>query len=207
MKRDVLIVIILGILLVSSFGFVIGAETNQSPQIPNASALKNIPSQVGTKSNEVLSQEIQIPAALKTFAKFIFGIRPEQHISLEEGIVLVALWFLVLLMMVSLVGSVAGKLIKWAISVVIMILISIGGGFYQGSMLILGLTNLFSFTSKNRMIGMFFALVIIGVIGWGLIKIFGKFKNVTEVTKAKQTGVKVGAGAAMGKKVLESLGS
>jgi len=189
------IVVFLALIVLS--GFVVAQEASQPSQLPNQQALQNISSQIGVKSNEALSREIQIPTGFDTVVKVVFGIKPEQPILFEEGIILVALWSFVLLIMVSLVGFIplfAGKLMKWAASIVIMLLISITGGFYQGSLFILGLVNMFEFTSKNKMLGMFLVIVIIGVLGWGLTKILGKFKNQAEVGKAERTGLEIGAG-------------
>jgi len=136
---------------------------------------------INDAANKVLDKDINLPENIQSIINFIFGLKDGENLNFEELVMIVALWIFIFLLILSLINLVpffeeSNRLVSLIVSIIIMLLISISRGLYQGALLILSFANFFAFGSKNRAIAIFVMIIAIFIIGFGFNKLIAILK-------------------------------
>ena len=134
-------------------------------------------------------KSITIPDGLKIPVQIIFGISGE--ITIQVFIVLIAVWiilFILIAQIITFTPFFKWAIIKWLSSFIIIILIAISGAIKSITILFLNLANLFGILEENAGIAIFIALMIAGILGYGLNKILKILKHHAGLEEASREG-------------------
>jgi len=173
MKKELFVAGIIFIILIS--GFAVCAEDQ---------TLKKI------DANKILAKDVEIPENIWPTVKFVFGLNESEKLNFEELVIIVALWIFMFFLILSLIKFIpffeeSNQLICLTLSFIIMMLISISRGLYNGALILLNLANFFSF--KSRIISIFTTLIIIFIIGFGFTRLIAILK--ARVKNAEESGM------------------
>jgi cellulose synthase/poly-beta-1,6-N-acetylglucosamine synthase-like glycosyltransferase len=152
---------------------------------------------VREKSRSSLENDVQFPENLQFFSKILFGIKGE--ISLQIFIVLIAVWFLLFFVMVSIlrVLPIFKGLIIWPISFIITSLIAFSGAIKAFSEFIFSWGGFFKFLEAWPVLNIILTIIIVLFIFIILRSILKWMRNISRVEQAKSEGVQLGAAKVM----------
>lgn len=186
-KNLILMVLIASLLLISCAAFIYAQAAAANP--PAASNFQE-------STNKILEADIVIPENLQIFSKFLFGL--EGTIEVQNLIILLALWVVILLLIQSIIGIIPlfGEGWKsWTAAVIITCLISITGAIQNSAQFFFfGLRNIFSSIGKYGFFFLALNLIILIFFAWGAKKLLVMLKNKARVEMKKQQGFEEGVG-------------
>jgi len=171
MKRG--FILVLFFMLISLSGFVMADISTTS---------------VPSSSDNILTSQISVPQNLQIPARILFGLSIDNSINLQEFVVLIVLWLVILLIVRQAVSFLFGD--NWkslGIAIVVTCLISVSGALSQMTYYIVGVI-----IGKSIVYWVIFimALLIIGVVVVLLLK---KLRNTTNTLVNEEVGMKIGS--------------
>lgn len=182
MEKRALCLLIITIMLFSS---IIAQELPQNP-INNSEAKS-----LQDASNNLLSKQITISDSIQQISSIIFKL--DSTISLQEFIVLISLFAMLLFILQALVEIIPlfGEGWKsWIGALVITLLISITGAIKSWAEFFFGVSGFLQFLKDWGLFKLIFALILLGIIGFGVRKLIHIMKNQSRVAENEAAGMK-----------------
>ena len=168
MKRGIitlLILLVIAGLLIPVFAQLPINEEKAKEELKEGT--KQVTKNISSTINEKLTQSVNIPDNLEPFARLIFGIKPDEKISLNIFMILIAVWFgfFVIILAVSRFMSIfKNSFVRIIFSILVTSLVSLTGSLKFTALYIYGLASLFKFLEKFPAFATAFAIVIVIVI-------------------------------------------
>ncbi|MBI5803693.1 hypothetical protein HY450_00450, partial [Candidatus Pacearchaeota archaeon] len=160
-------------------------------------------SEAKSKSNEILAKEIEIPENLQFVSKILFGIKTDRQVNLQELIILISL-FVVLVLLIKVAAEIFFSDWKsWVLAVIVALLASISGGVLLMTGFILDLSTLFGVLEELGVINLAIGLILLVVIFFALGKLLKSIKNKAREEKAGEIGRDISFAAEVGKTTRE----
>ena len=132
-----------------------------SAQINASEVLSN--SSVQNKTNQILEKNVEIPNELQIVARILFGLDENDKVDLQIFIVLIALWFFIYLLIVSIIQIMpflqGGK--SWIVGFLIMLLVGFSGGLTFAAFWIYSISGFFGLLQQLAIARILVAIIIL----------------------------------------------
>lgn len=152
------------------------------------------PVTLGSASKDVLSTKVDIPPNLEFPARIIFGLIESDKLDLQTFIVLLALWFIVFLLLHTIleIAPIFGEGWKaWLVAFLITDIIAISGAIRLMGLFFFGFGNFFGFISTYPLLRVIFVLLLLIVVFYVLFKLIKIYKNKLELQDMIEAGYDV----------------
>ncbi len=210
MKKEFIIGGFVVLILVSLFSICfVYAQDNGEKSPEDAEDIKQEAERLGQelkqKEKKVLETEIEIPENLQVVVRILFGVKGS--INLQEFVVLIAVWVMLLLIIVSflqLTPLLSGWK-SWAGAITITSIISVIGVVRNISIFFFNLGNAFSFLQKWSILKIVFVIVLAIVLIWLASFVSKIIKKKLMLEEAEMKGAKAGAGAKIMEETFEQV--
>lgn len=179
-KREIIFTLVLIILL--SMNLVLSLGNNNS-------------NSTNTGINKALDSNVQIPEGLQTFARMFFGITNESNIDLSDFIILLGLWIGLLWVIhvaIEFVPIIKGDGIKWLMSLIVVVIISITGAIREIALWYYGVISDIEYLGEYPIVKLILSFAILIIVFFGLSRLIGMTKKEVELDEAERSGLKVG---------------
>lgn len=145
------------------------------------------------KLDSKLTEPVKNPYA-QTFSKVIFNLSPGASLNLL--VIATCSWLFVFFALICSIGIFYEGYIKWAISFLVTMLVSVSGGIREGAEFILSFQETLAIIAKSSAGALFFIIVITAVLILVIPKITKTIRAYNRITKAYAEGMKAGANQA-----------
>lgn len=176
----------------------VSAQTNVSDLLSNSS--------VQNRTNQILEKNVEIPNELQIVARILFGLENNEKIDLQTFIILIALWFFIYLLIVSIIQIMPflqdGK--SWIVGFLIMLLVGFSGGLTFAAFWIYSISGLFGLLQQLAIARLIVTVLILTVLFFIFSKFIASLKGKMQLEEAAQVGRNISFASFMGKIFKES---
>lgn len=153
------------------------------------------------KSNEVLSNEIEIPENLQKFSRVFFGLKNEEEVSLQKFIIFVGVWLVFLFLLASIleITPFFDGWKSWIGAVVVNLLVGLSGGFLLVTGFIFSLSNLFGVLENWGILTLFIGLILVALFYYLLSKLIVIIREKNGEDKMSRVGRNIAIANEIGK--------
>ena len=177
------------------FSFVYAADISNIPD--SVSALKDKNIGVKEKTNEILSNDVEVPQNMQLLSRIFFGLKAGEKLDLQNFVLYVCFFVLFVLLVHSAVEVIFNGWKTWAISLIVALLGSSGGVMKSIVVWYSGFGKLFGFLEEWGIIRLALVVIFMLVVFGILFKLLGKLKTMKGIEEFRQMGRDIGFMAAI----------
>ena len=170
------------------------SDTQSAPSSP-LNEMQKLDLELQAKSQNFVEKEIVIPNGLKTMARVLFGLKPEDKIDIQNFVVLIAIWimlFAIILQIARLIPVLNKGASRWLGAMVLTCLVGVSGAIKTVSDFYYNLFDVFNWAEKYGVVKLIISVIIIGFIIYAIGFMTKRLRRSFEKTQASMTGMKVG---------------
>ena len=206
MKKELVIFSLISLILLSNF--VVADSNDTTSNTPDSDDIKQeleiATKNIDEKVSKGLEKEIQIPQYLQVIAKIMFGM--EETIGISLFIILVILWLIVLILLIDIIKFIPIPLLQnfWPraiVGILISSLIALSGITKSIALFFLNIGDSLKFLEKWGAGALLFALVVLGIILFAIMKIMPfldrYYQKLKVAQDARDAGLTLGFAGAM----------
>ncbi len=196
MKKELMLVCLASIILIAliNTSIVLAQETAPTAQSAVSVPQEDVGKEVVDSSNKVLESNVAIPESLQIIARLVLGITPDTPVSVDELIILICLWVILVLIIKTILEFMPffGEGWKaWVGAVIITMLSSMTGWMRSLSQMwfIFG-----SFFKGQDLLDIILNVILLIVFTFGAITLINMMKKKGGKEESEALGFKTGAG-------------